>query len=166
MKIATFVSQCLTCQQVKIEHQKPSRPLQPLPIPIWKWDEITMDFVTGLPKTSKGHDAILVIVDRLTKSAHFLPFKIGHPLERLAKLYLDEVVRLHGIPVTITTDRDTRFTSHFWYGLQRALGSKLHSVLPFILKLMGNLKEQFNFLNICFGHAPLISKEHGMITYH
>ena len=124
-EIANFVAQCLTCQQVKIEHQKPGGPLQPLPIPIWKWDEITMDFITGLPKTSRGHDAILVVVDRLTKSAHFLPFKIGHPLERLAKLYMDEVVRLHGIPVTITTDRDTRFTSHFWYGLQRALGSKL-----------------------------------------
>ena len=111
-EIANFVAQCLTCQQVKIEHQKPGGPLQPLPIPIWKWDEITMDFVTGLPKTAKGHDAILVIVDRLTKLAHFLPFKVGHPLERLAKLYLDEVVQLHGIPATITTDRDTRFTSH------------------------------------------------------
>ena len=84
-----------------------------------------MDFVTGLPKTFRGNDAILVVVDRLTKSAHFLPFKLGQSLEKLAKLYMDEIVRLHGIPSTITTDRDTRFTSHFWYSLQQALGSKL-----------------------------------------
>lgn len=74
--IAEYVSKCLTCQQVKAEHQRPAGTLQPLPIPEWKWDHITMDFVTGLPRSHKGNDAIWVIVDRLTKVAHFLPIKM------------------------------------------------------------------------------------------
>ena len=86
--IAEFVSKCLTCQQVKIEHQKPSGLLHPLSIPEWKWESISMDFVMGLPRTQSSFDAIWVIVDRLTKSAHFLPIKATYPLEKLAKLYL------------------------------------------------------------------------------
>ena len=83
-EIANFVSRCLTCQQVKAEHQKTAGKIQPLPIPVWKWDKITMDFVTGLPRTRRQHDAIWVIVDRLTKSAHFLPVSIDDPLDKLA----------------------------------------------------------------------------------
>nr|GFD28750.1 putative reverse transcriptase domain-containing protein [Tanacetum cinerariifolium] len=73
--VATFVSRCLVCQQVKIEHQRASGLLQPLDIPVWKWDEISMDFFTGLPRTQRRHDAIWVVVDCLTKSAHFLPIR-------------------------------------------------------------------------------------------
>nr|GFD40082.1 putative reverse transcriptase domain-containing protein [Tanacetum cinerariifolium] len=73
--VATFVSRCLICQQVKIEHQRASGLLQPLDIPIWKWDEISMEFVTGLPQSQRRYDAIWVVVDRLTKSAHFLPIR-------------------------------------------------------------------------------------------
>ena len=116
---------CLTCQKSKIEHQKPAGMMQPLKIPEWKWDSISMDFVTGLPRTTKGNDSIWVIVDRLTKSAHFLPMKINHSLERLAELYIEEIVRLHGIPSSIVSDRDPRFTSRFWESLQKALGTKL-----------------------------------------
>jgi hypothetical protein len=76
--IAEFVARCLTCQKVKLEHQRPAGLLQPLPIPEWKWEHVTMDFVTGLPKTVKGNNAIWVVVDRLTKSAHFLAFGVGH----------------------------------------------------------------------------------------
>ena len=82
--IAELVSKCLVCQKVKIEHQKPSGMLQPLEIPEWKWESISMDFVMGLPKTQAGFDAIWVIVDRLTKSAHFLPIRAIYPLEKLA----------------------------------------------------------------------------------
>ena len=85
-----------------------------------------MDFVTGLPWTQKQHDAIWVIVDRLTKSAHFLPVNVEDSLEKLAKLYVDEIVRLHGVPVSIVSDRDPQFTSRFWPSLQNALGTKLH----------------------------------------
>ena len=125
-EIASFVSRCLTCQQVKAEHQKPAGKLQLLPIPVWKWEKITMDFVTGLPRTQRQHDAIWVIVDRLTKSAHFLPINVEDSLEKLAKLYVDEIVRLHGVPVSIVSDRDPRFTSRFWPSLQTALGTRLH----------------------------------------
>ena len=112
-EIAEFVSKCLTCQQIKIEHQKPAGLLQPLCIPEWKWERITMDFVTGLPKTQRGHDAIWVIVDRLTKSAHFIATNNTYSLERYVRLYVDEIVRLHGAPVSIVSDRDPRFTSRF-----------------------------------------------------
>jgi len=123
--IAEFVSRCLICQQVKAEHQRPSGLLQRLDIPLWKWEEITMDFVVGLPRTQRGHDAIWVVVDRLTKSAHFIPIRLSQPVEQLAKLYVDCVVRLHGIPVSIISDRDARFTSKVWRCLQAALGTQI-----------------------------------------
>ena len=118
--VAQYVASCLTCQQVKFEHQRPTGLLQELPLPEWKWERITMDFVVGLPKTQKGHDSIWVIVDRLTKSAHFLPVNVEDSLEKLAKLHVDEIVRLHGVPVSIVSDRDPRFTSKFWPSLQTA----------------------------------------------
>ncbi|GJV47272.1 putative reverse transcriptase domain-containing protein [Tanacetum coccineum] len=90
--IATYVSKCLTCAKVKAEHQRPSGLLQQPEIPEWKWEHITMDFVTGLPRTSSGYDSIWVIVDRLTKSAHFLPMKKTDSMEKLTRLYLKEVV--------------------------------------------------------------------------
>ena len=116
--IAEFVSKCLTCQQVKVEHQKPTGLLQSLPIPQWKWERITMDFVVGLPRCQSGDDTIWVIVDRLTKSAHFLPIKNSDSLDKLAQLYVREIIRLHGTPVSIVSDRDP--------SLQNALGTKLH----------------------------------------
>ncbi|GKG30508.1 retrotransposable element Tf2, partial [Tanacetum coccineum] len=88
--VATFVSKCMTCQQVKIEHQRASGLLQPLKIPVWKWDEISMDFVTGLPTTQKRHDAIWVVVDRLTKSAHFLPIRKNYGISKLAEIFRQE----------------------------------------------------------------------------
>ncbi|KAI3716371.1 hypothetical protein L6452_23661 [Arctium lappa] len=111
--IAHFVERCLTCLKVKAEHQRPYGELQPLEIPVWKWDEITMDLVTGLPRSPKGHDAIWVIVDRLTKSAYFLPIKETYSLEKLARLYIDEIVTRHGVPSSIVSDMDARFTSAF-----------------------------------------------------
>ena len=84
-----------------------------------------MDFVTGLPRTQKQHDAIWVIVDRLTKSAHFLPINVEDSVEKLDKLYVDKIMRLHGVPVSIVSDQDPRFTSSFWLSLQAALGTRL-----------------------------------------
>jgi hypothetical protein len=125
-EIAQFVEQCLTCQQVKVEHQRPSGLLQSLSIPEWKWEHISMDFVSGLPRSPKGHDAIWVIVDRLTKSAHFIPIRMNYSLDQLAQLYVEEIVRLHGIPVSIVSDRDPRFTSRFWKSLHKVLGTNLN----------------------------------------
>ncbi|GJZ50835.1 putative nucleotidyltransferase, ribonuclease H [Tanacetum coccineum] len=120
-----YVSKCLTCLKVKAEHQRPSGLLQQPEIPIWKWEGIAMDFVTKLPRTSSGHDTIWVIVDRLTKSAHFLPMREDYKMERLARLYLNEIVARHGVPISIISDRDSRFTSRFWQSMQEALGTRL-----------------------------------------
>ena len=116
-------------QQVKAEHQKPIGKIQPLPI--WKWDKITMDFVTGLPRTRRRHDAIWVIVDRLTKSVHFVPVINDDPLDKLAQLYVEEIVRLHGVPISIVLDQDPRFTSKFWSNLQDAMGTQLYFSIAF-----------------------------------
>ncbi|GJV21957.1 putative reverse transcriptase domain-containing protein [Tanacetum coccineum] len=99
--IATYVSKCLTCLKVKAEHQKPSGLLVQPEIPQWKWDNITMDFITKLPRTSSGYDTIWVIVDRLTKSAHLLPMRENESMDKLARLYMKEVVMRHGIPISI-----------------------------------------------------------------
>ena len=112
--IAQFVSKCLTCQQVKVEHQKPTVFLQPLPIVQWKWDHVTMDFMTGFPRTPQSKDSVWVIVDRLTKLAHFLAMRITDSVLALGKLYVKEIVRLHGVPLSTVSDRDPRFTSPFW----------------------------------------------------
>ncbi|GJV22198.1 putative reverse transcriptase domain-containing protein [Tanacetum coccineum] len=123
--IATYVSKCLTCLKVKAEHQKPSGLLVQPEIPQWKWDNITIDFVTKLPRTQSGNDTIWVIVDRLTKSTHFLPMMETDLMDKLARLYLKEVVTRHGIPDSIICDRDPRFTSNFWRSFQKAMGTQL-----------------------------------------
>nr|GEY24748.1 reverse transcriptase domain-containing protein [Tanacetum cinerariifolium] len=107
--IATYVSKCLTCAKVKVEHQRPSELLVQPKIPEWKWDNIMMDFVAKLPKSSQGYDTIWVIVDRLTKSAIFMPMRGTDPLAKLTRMYLKEVVTKHGIPVSIICDRDPRY---------------------------------------------------------
>ncbi|GJX90962.1 putative reverse transcriptase domain-containing protein [Tanacetum coccineum] len=123
--IAEYVSKCLTCLKVKAEHQRPSGLLQQPEIPVWKWEGIAMDFVTKLPRTSSGHDIIWVIMDRLTKSAHFLPMREDYKMERLARLYLNEIVARHGVPISIISDHDSHFTSRFWQSMQEALGTRL-----------------------------------------
>ncbi|KAL0546671.1 hypothetical protein IC582_016583 [Cucumis melo] len=124
-EVAEFVSKCLVCQQVKAPRQKPAGLLQPLSIPEWKWENVSMDFITGLPRTLRGFTVIWVVVDRLTKSAHFVPGKSTYTASKWAQLYMSEIVRLHGVPVSIVSDRDARFTSKFWKGLQTAMGTRL-----------------------------------------
>ncbi|GJT14943.1 putative reverse transcriptase domain-containing protein [Tanacetum coccineum] len=123
--IATYVSKCLTCLKVKAEHLKPSGLLVQPEIPQWKWDSITMDFITKLLRTSSGYDIIWVIVDRLTMVAHSLPMRENDSMDKLTRLYLKEVVTRHGIPVLIICDRDNRFTSNFLRTFQKALGNRL-----------------------------------------
>nr|GEX16361.1 putative reverse transcriptase domain-containing protein [Tanacetum cinerariifolium] len=108
-----------------LEHQKPFGLLVQPEIPKWKWEKITMDFITKLPKTTNGYDTIWVIVDRLTKSAHFLPMRENDPMEKLMKLYMKEVVTRHGVAIFIISNRDGRFTSLFWQALHKALGTRL-----------------------------------------
>ncbi|KAK1424442.1 hypothetical protein QVD17_19772 [Tagetes erecta] len=124
--IAQYVQRCLTCLQVKIEHKKPAGLLQQIELPVWKWERITMDYVTKLPRTRAGHNAIWVIVDRLTKSSHFIPYNESYSPEKMAKLYIKEIVSRHGVPLSIISDRDSRFTSRFWSSLQKDLGTRLN----------------------------------------
>ena len=117
--VRDFVRRCLTCQQVKTEHQKPVGLLQPLEVAEWKWEHVTMDFVTYLPQKQQKHD------DGLTKSAHFLAVPMTFTLERFCRLCIREIVRLHGVPVSIVSDRDPRFMAHFWKSFQKAMGTRL-----------------------------------------
>ncbi|KAJ0524802.1 putative nucleotidyltransferase, Ribonuclease H [Helianthus annuus] len=123
--IATYVSKCLTYARVKTEYQKPAGLLQQPEIPKWKWEQISMDFVTGLPRSQRGNDTIWVIVDRLTKSAHFLAIKETDKFSTLAEIYLKEVVSRHGVPTSIISDRDARFTSELWQAMHKSFGSRL-----------------------------------------
>ncbi|GJV69559.1 putative reverse transcriptase domain-containing protein [Tanacetum coccineum] len=123
--IDVYMSKCLTCLKVKAEHQRPSGLLPQPEIPEWKQEGIAMDFLTKLPRTSSRHDTIWVIVDRLTKSTHCLPMHEDYKIERLARLYLNDIVARHGVPILIISDSDSWFTSRFWQSIQEALGTCL-----------------------------------------
>ncbi|GJU66206.1 putative reverse transcriptase domain-containing protein [Tanacetum coccineum] len=166
--IATYVSKCLTCLRVKSEHQKPSGLLLQPEIPQWKWDNIKMDFVTKLPRTQRGNDTIWVIIDRLTKSAHFLSMRETDPMDKLARLYLKEVITRHGIPVLIICYRDPRFASNFWRSFQKATGTRLDMSTTYHLETDGQSERTIqtleDMLRACVidfgngweGHLPLI----------
>jgi hypothetical protein len=124
--VAEYIARCMECQKVKVEHRHPAGLLQPLPIPEWKWDVVTIDFITKLPKTPKQHDAIMVVVDKLTKAAHFIPIKTTHKAANIADIYMKEVARLHGVPKAIVSDRDPKFASNFWKGLFKGFGTNLN----------------------------------------
>ncbi|GKE49592.1 putative reverse transcriptase domain-containing protein, partial [Tanacetum coccineum] len=166
--VAEYISRCLTCSKIKAEHQKPSGLLQQPEIPEWKWEKITMDLVTKLPRSSSGYDAIWVIVDRLTKSAHFLPICEDYKTEKLARTYINEIIAKHGVPVSIISDCDGRFASHLWQALQEALGTKLHMSTAYHLETDGQSERTIqtleDMLRACvmdFGgswdtHLPLV----------
>jgi transposase InsO family protein len=124
--VVHFVTRCLECQQVKADHHHPIGLLQPHDVPMSKWEVISMDFVVGFPLTSHRHNAILVIVDKLTKSAHFIPVRDTYDVTDVARVFISEVIHLHGIPKKIILDTDSRFTSRFWTSLQSALGTQLN----------------------------------------
>ncbi|GKA48353.1 putative reverse transcriptase domain-containing protein [Tanacetum coccineum] len=124
-EIVIYVSKCLTCAKVKAAHQRLSGLLQQPEIPEWKWEKIAMDFITKLPRSSSGYDAIWVIVDRLTKSTHFLAIREDYSMEKLARLYINEIVARHSVPTSIISDKDGHFTSRFWQTMQKALGTRL-----------------------------------------
>jgi hypothetical protein len=124
-EIAEYVSGCDTCQRIKASHLKIAGQMQPLSIPAWKWDDISMDFIVGLPLTPRKHVSIWVIVDRLTKTAHFIPIHTTYLAERYVEIYIDLVVRLHGVPKTIMSDRATQFVARFWAQVHKSLGTKL-----------------------------------------
>ena len=146
--VVEYVVRCLTCQQVKAENQSPGGMLQLLEISMWKWEEITMDFMSGLLKSSEGYDSIWEIVDRMTKSAHFLPIKTTNPMKKLARLYLKEIVRFHGVPVSIMSDQNARLTSMFWKELQVGFGTRLKFSIAFHPQTNGQSDEPYKSLRI------------------
>ncbi|KAK1681340.1 hypothetical protein QYE76_042188 [Lolium multiflorum] len=125
-EIGSYIAKCDICQRVKAEHQRPAGLLQPLQIPEWKWDSVGMDFITGLPKSSRGNDSIWVVIDRLTKVAHFIPVKTTYQGPKLAELYISRIVALHGTPKSIVSDRGSQFTSRFWQKVHEGLGTRLN----------------------------------------
>jgi hypothetical protein len=125
-EIVEYITNCMECQKVKAENRHPAGLLQPLSIPEWKWEVVTMDFITGLPRTRKQHDSIMVVVDKLTKAAHFIPLKTTHKAADVVDIFLKEVARLHRIPKTIVSDKDSKFTLNFWKGLFKGFGTNLN----------------------------------------
>ncbi|WVZ89004.1 hypothetical protein U9M48_035468 [Paspalum notatum var. saurae] len=123
--VAEYMAICDTCQHVKAEHQRPACLLLPLKVPEWKWEKITMDFIVGLPRTQKSYNSIWVVVDRLTKVAHFIPVNTTYFGVKLAELYISRIVCLHGVLKRIISDRGSQFTSHFWEQLHDSLDTKL-----------------------------------------
>jgi hypothetical protein len=124
--VIDYITRCMECQKVKAEHRHPTSLLHPLPILEKKWEVITMDFITGLPRTNKQHDSIMVVVDKLTKVAHFVSVKRMHTMDNIVDIFMKEIDRLHGIPRTIVLDRDTKFTSNFWRGSFKVFGTNIN----------------------------------------
>ena len=119
------------CQEVEAEHKKLAGLLQPLEVVEWKWEHVMMDFVTHLPRTHRRHDVVWVIVNQLIKSAHFLVVWMTFTLEEFCQLYICEIVQLHGVPISIISDRDPKFTAHFWKIFQKAMGTQLTMTTTF-----------------------------------
>ena len=111
--MANYLARCMECQLVKVEHQHPVGLLNSLPIAEWKWDTVSMDFITGLPRTKYLHESVMVVVDTLTKVAHFIPVKYAFGTVEVANVFMKEIVRLHRVPKVIISDRDAKFTAAF-----------------------------------------------------
>ena len=122
-EVGENIARCLDCQQVKTEHQHPAGLLQPLPIPSWKWEIISLDFITGLPRNQNQNDSIMVVVDKLSKASHFIPVKTTYKAANIADIFLKQIFRLHGVPKVIISDKDPKFTGNFWKSLFKGLNN-------------------------------------------
>nr|GEW53786.1 reverse transcriptase domain-containing protein [Tanacetum cinerariifolium] len=151
--IAEYVRKSLTCSTIKDECQKPSGLLIQPEIPTWKWERITMDFIIKLPKTSSGHDTIWVIVDRLIKSAHFIPIKATYSMETLTGLYIKEIVSRHEVLISIISDHDSHFTSRFWQSMQGALSIQLDISTTYHPETDRKSENPSKHSKICFEHV-------------
>jgi hypothetical protein len=130
-EVDEYIAKCLECQKVKDEHKHPARLLHPLPIPNWKWEVVTMDLITKLPRTRKQHNSIMVVVDKLTKDAHFILVKLIQKETNVVDIYMREIAKFHGIPKTIVSDRDPKFTSKLWKGLFKGFETNLNFITTY-----------------------------------
>jgi hypothetical protein len=133
----------MECQKVKVENRHPTDFLQPLPIPTKKWELITIYFITKLPSKTRQHDSIMVVVEKLTKVVHFVPVNTTHTTTNIAEIYMREISRLHGIPRTIVSDKDKKFTSIFWRGLFKGFGTNINFSIGYHPQSYGE-KERVN----------------------
>jgi hypothetical protein len=147
--VMKYVALCDTCQRVKAEHQRPAGLLQPLKIPEWKWWEIRMDFIVGLPRTQAGYDLIWVIVDRLTKFTHFIPAKTTYSGAKHEELYISTIVCLHGVSKKIMSDRSSQFTSKFWEKLHESMDTKLNFNSTYHLQIERTNQILEDMLKVC-----------------
>jgi hypothetical protein len=146
--VAAHVAMCDVCQRVKAEHQRPTGLLHPLKIPEWKWEEIGKDFITGLPCTLKGYDSIWVIMDRLTKVAHFISVKTTYKGSQLVELYMARIMSLHGVPKKIVLDRGSQSTSRFWKSYHENMNAKLNFSSAYF-RLIDRLKGLIKYWKTC-----------------
>ena len=142
-KVAEFLARFIECQQVKAENQHPTGLLQQLPIANWKWEAISLDFITGLPKNHKQNDSIMVVMDKLSKETHFISVKTTHKAPNIADIFMKEIFHLHGIPKVIISDWDPKFTSNFWKSLFKGLDTKLNFSIVYHSQ-MDRLTERVN----------------------
>jgi hypothetical protein len=166
IEIACYVAKCDTCRWVKATHMKAAGPLQSLSIPTWKWEDISMYFIMGLPRTAKGFDSIWVIIDRLTKIAHFLPVKTDHPVAVYAQLYIACILNLHGVPKTIVSDQGPQFVSKFWSELHKSLGTKLLHSSAYHPQTSGQTERVNQILEAMLQHVSWNFHRSGMIVCH
>jgi hypothetical protein len=124
--IVEYIVRCMECQKVKAEHRHLAGLLQPLPIPEWKWEVVTIDFIIGLSRIGNQHDSIIVVVDEITEASHFIPLKTTHKVANVVDIFMREITRLHDIPKIIVFDMDPKFTSKFWKGLIKGFKTKLN----------------------------------------
>ena len=164
--IKDWVTSCDSCQRVKALRQKAYGKLQPLQIPGRRWESISMDLITDLPVTPQGHDSIWVVVDRLSKMVHLVPTTKTCIAEQLAKCYEREIVRLHGLPDNIVSDRDVRFVSRFWQTIHESLGTELFMFTEkFTLRPMGRLRMPMACLKTRYVTLLVLSKKIAKTTY-
>jgi hypothetical protein len=149
-EIAKYVFECDTCQRVKADHLRPAENLQPLSIPEWKWENICMDFIVGLPHTSRGYKSIWVVVDRLTKSTHFIPVATTYRVMQYAELYMSHIIRYHGMPKTIISDSDLSLLLAFGSSCMSVWAPILSEAQPITPRLMDRLSESIKSLRICY----------------
>jgi hypothetical protein len=124
--IVSYVARCLECQQVKAEHKHLIGLLQPHAIPELKWEAISMDFIVGFPLMARRHDSIFMVLDTMMKSAHFIPVRTTYQVPYIARVFINEIVRFHGVPKRIISDQGSMFTGRFWTSFQEALGTQLN----------------------------------------
>jgi hypothetical protein len=146
---ARYVSECDTCRKVKADYMKPGGLLQPLSILEWKWDNISMDFIVGLPMTTPKFDLIWVIIDRFSKSAHFIPVNFNYKVQKYAEIYIARVLCLHGVLKTIISDQGSQFVARFWEQLHTSLETRLIHSWPITHRRMAKLSESTKYLKIC-----------------